>query len=116
MIREKIVHTDAHAHNTYFNVLAETGAVGLVLLLWFMNRMFNFIYALPRSLIRQTLLLSFWACAVASFTEHRLFTPSQMLPFVIMVGMTIAHHRFLTEANAGAAAPMEPALAGFTKQ
>ncbi|MGE5148196.1 MAG: hypothetical protein ACM3N5_15695, partial [Candidatus Eiseniibacteriota bacterium] len=108
---EKSFHSDAHAHHTYFNVLAETGAIGLVLLLWFMNRLFNFLFALPPSMIRQALLLSFWAAAVSAFTEHRLFTPSQMLPFIILVGMTIAHHRFITE-GAGATQPLEPAFAG----
>jgi O-antigen ligase len=108
----KIFHSDSHAHNTYFNVLAETGAVGLILLLWFLNRLFNFICGLSPGLVRNALLLSFWACVMASFTEHRLFTPSQMMPFVIIVGMTIAHHRFLSEANASAPLALEPALAG----
>lgn len=112
---EKTHHSDAHAHNTYLHVLAETGAVGLILLLWFLNRLFNFLYTLPPGLIRNALLLGFWAAVVSAFTEHRLFTPSQMLPFVILVGMTIAHHRFVTE-GAGSTQALEPAFAGLRER
>ena len=112
---EKTFHSDAHAHNTYFNVLAETGAIGLILLLWFLNRLFNFVFTLPPSLIRNALLLGFWAAVVSAFTEHRLFTPSQMLPFVILVGLTIAHHRFVTE-EADSTRALKPAFAGLRER
>jgi O-antigen ligase len=108
-------HTDAHAHHTFLHVMAEMGAVGLVLLLWFLNRLHAFLQTLESPMVRRALLLGFWVSVVSSFTEHRLFTPSQMLPFVIMVGLAFAHTNY-QEAQRRAARPTtQPALAGLAR-
>jgi O-antigen ligase len=106
-------HTDAHAHHTFLHIMAEMGAVGLVLILWFLNRLHGFLQTLDSPMVRQALLLGFWVAVVSSFTEHRLFTPSQMLPFVIMTGLAFANRNYadrmrrVAESMGG-----EPALAG----
>jgi O-antigen ligase len=104
-------HSDAHAHHTYLHVMAEMGAMGLVLLLWFLNRLHQFLKTIDSDMVRQALMLGFWVNVVSSFTEHRLFTPSQMLPYVIMVGLAFAHSRYqdsLTRSAAGLTGPPLP--------
>jgi O-antigen ligase len=90
-----VVQSDAHAHHTYLHVMAEMGALGLILLLWFLNRLHQFLHTVEPGMVRMALLLGFWVNVVSSFTEHRLFTPSQMLPYVIMVGFAFAQSRYL---------------------
>lgn len=87
-------HSDAHAHHTYLHIMAEMGAVGLVLLMWFLNRLHQFLKTIEPEMVRMALMLGFWVNVVSSFTEHRLFTPSQMLPFIIMVGLAFAQSRY----------------------
>jgi O-antigen ligase len=99
-------HTDGHAHHTYLHIMAEMGAVGLVLMLWFLNRLHEFLKTVESTTVRTALLLGFWVNVVSSFTEHRLFTPSQMLPYIIMVGLAFAQARYQDslEHGVGAAA------------
>jgi O-antigen ligase len=112
---DKIWHSDAHAHHTFLHVMAEMGAVGLVLLLWFLNRLHQFLQTLESPMVRRALLLGFWVAVVSSFTEHRLFTPSQMLPFVIMVGLAFARTNY-EEAQRRVARPtLQPALANVAR-
>jgi O-antigen ligase len=98
-------HSDSHAHHTFLHVMAEMGAVGLILLLWFLHRLHQFLKTVESSMIRMALLLGFWINVVSSFTEHRLFTPSQMLPYVIMVGLAFAQARYQDSLERGVAAP-----------
>jgi O-antigen ligase len=86
-VTEQPLHSDSHAHHTYLHVMAEMGAVGLILFLWFLNRLRQFLKTIDSSMVRTALLLGFWVNVVSAFTEHRLFTPSQMLPYIIMVGL-----------------------------
>ncbi|HVO16670.1 MAG TPA: O-antigen ligase family protein [Alphaproteobacteria bacterium] len=110
---EQFVHSDAHAHHTYLHVMAEMGAVGLVLLLWALHRLNEFTKTIDSPMVRRALLLGFWVNVVSSFTEHRLFTPSQMLPYVIMLGLAFAQSNYV-EAQQRRAPRTEgqPALAG----
>src|SRR5690606_2461173 len=50
-------HSDAHAHHTYLHIMAEMGAVGLVLLMWFLNRLHQFLKTVEPEMVRMALLL-----------------------------------------------------------
>ncbi|WP_461672885.1 O-antigen ligase family protein [Priestia megaterium] len=88
------INGDDHAHHTFLNVLAETGIIGLFLLFLFLFKVWKFINIIEKDPLRISLLLYFWFNILTSFTEHRLFTPSQMLPFTIILGLSIAHSRY----------------------
>jgi len=91
---ETMIHSDRHAHHSFLHVLAETGIIGLLMLICLLHSIWKSIVRLPDTAVRSALLLAFWLCIVSSFTEHRLFTPSQMLPFVLVLGLAIASSRF----------------------
>ncbi len=82
-------HTDGHAHNSTFNILAELGVVGyalFILLYSQINKKINGIAAFDPSL-SLALNLAFWTCIFSSATEHRITTPAQMIPFFIFFGI-----------------------------
>jgi len=85
------INSDAHAHNSYLNILAETGLVGLFLVILFLVNLRRFIgvSGLPGG-IELGLRIAFWVVIWSSFTEHRLTTPAQMLPFTILIGLTLS--------------------------
>ncbi len=88
-------HYDAaHAHHSFYHVLAETGIVGLILLLLFLSEVRKYLLTIKDSWVGSALFLAFWVAILSSFTEHRLFTPSQMLPFTILLGLSIAGSRY----------------------
>ncbi|CAN5836803.1 hypothetical protein BH23GEM3_BH23GEM3_00810 [soil metagenome] len=89
-----VVHSDAHAHHTFLHVLAETGVLGLGLLIGFLVQARRFILSIRLPALRYAFELVLWVNIVSSFTEHRLFTPSQMLPFVILLGLAVANREF----------------------
>lgn len=89
------IHSAAHAHNSYLNFLSETGLIGFLLVFLFLYSLHNFIKRkLPAiGLNNLGLLLAFWVAVWSSFTEHRLTTPSQMLPFTILIGLGLSTFR-----------------------
>lgn len=91
---EKYVYADSHAHHTFLHVLAETGVIGLGLLSWFLFHLHKYIVSIKDPILRPALLIIFWFNVWSSFTEHRLFTPSQMLPFTLLVGFLIGNQKF----------------------
>lgn len=92
-IPEYFEYSDAHAHHTFLHVLGETGIVGLILVLMMLVSMRRFILSLDTSSTKTALALMFWVAVWSSMTEHRLFTPSQMLPFTILLGLAIGNAR-----------------------
>lgn len=85
-------HTDAHAHHSYLQFLAEQGIVGLALFLTFWVSLFLYLKRIKtQPVIRDYLLIVFFTITFASFTAHRLTTPAQMLPFTISLGLFIMH-------------------------
>lgn len=84
----KMIFDDHHAHNTFLHVLAETGILGMVLLITFMFYCEKYIKTIKNKYIFLGLYLSLWGAIFSSVTEHRFFTPSQMLPFVLLLGLT----------------------------
>lgn len=89
------ISSDAHAHNTFFHVLAETGLVGFALLLIFLKGVDGLLKTKEVELsgVVLGLRLALWVGIWSSFTEHRLFTPSQMLPFTILLALYISYRQ-----------------------
>ncbi|HBS6366254.1 TPA: O-antigen ligase family protein [Klebsiella pneumoniae] len=83
-------HTDAHAHNSTFTILAELGSIGYVLFILLFNEINKKIRGLYNiDTMQYTYLsLAFWTCIFSSATEHRITTPAQMVPFFIIFGLT----------------------------
>ena len=84
-VTDAVRHSDLHAHNSYLHVMAEGGLVGLALLAAMLAQVLrafkgNDVVFLPAAFVVGSLL-------VASFTEHRLTTPSQAAPAFVIVGL-----------------------------
>lgn len=80
--------SDAHAHHSYLHILGEQGIVGLGLFLVFWVSLFFYLIGIRgRPVIRDFLLIAYFTLTFAAFTEHRITTPSNMLPFTIALGL-----------------------------
>jgi len=85
-------HTNAHAHHSYLHFIAEQGIVGLALFLTFWTSLFLYLKRIKtQPVIRDYLIISFFAITFASFTANRVTTPAQMLPFTISLGLFLMH-------------------------
>lgn len=80
----------SHAHNSYLHVLAETGLLGFGLLLVVLRETYKEINRIQFPALQLGLKLGFWVAIFSSMTEHRLFTPSEMLPFTIVLALAMA--------------------------
>ncbi|WP_407289917.1 O-antigen ligase family protein [Raoultella planticola] len=89
-----IRHSDAHAHNSTFTILAELGIVGYSLFILLFNEINKRIHELSsKDPIQYTCLsLALWTCIFSSATEHRITTPAQMVPFFIIFGISYIQH------------------------
>jgi O-antigen ligase len=111
------IFSDKHAHNTYLHVLGETGLVGLGLLIFFLWKLWKDIDSLQSPSVRLGLKLGYWMAILSSLTEHRMFTPSEMLPFTIILGLALGCRHYglgdegATTDGRALAAPTEPAIA-----
>ncbi|WP_018477443.1 O-antigen ligase family protein [Pontibacter roseus] len=82
------VYNDSHAHHSYLHILGEQGLIGLGLFLVFWMSVYRFLKNNGQHpVIQNFLLISFFNLSIMSFTEHRVTTPSNALPFVIMLGL-----------------------------
>ncbi|HFN6561058.1 TPA: O-antigen ligase family protein [Escherichia coli] len=92
-------HSEAHAHNSTFTILAELGVVGYLLFILLFNEINKKIIAIKKVEpgIFMALSLAFWTCSFSSATEHRITTPSQMIPFFILFG--ICYLKFFGRRN-----------------
>lgn len=91
---QELSFNSAHAHNSYLHVLGETGAVGFILMIYMLAKMWQCINTMHPPPIQLGMKLAFWVAIFSSMTEHRLFTPAQMLPFTICYGMILANSRW----------------------
>jgi len=87
------IYSDAHAHNTYLHVMAETGIIGLILLVILIWKMRDEIIQIDSKPLRIGLFIALQVNIYSSFTEHRFFTPSQMIPFMLVLGLALAENR-----------------------
>ncbi|WP_410014352.1 O-antigen ligase family protein [Sodalis sp. C49] len=96
-----IAHTASHAHNSLLMILAELGIVGLVLYIYLFNQLNKEIkrIQLHDSSAGLALALAFWSCIFSAATEHRITTPSQMLPFFLYFGICYMNYRNRPQLN-----------------
>lgn len=86
--QEAKTFSDSHAHHSFLHFLGELGLIGLFIFLKFWNTVYDFLKRNnynPR--IRTFLLISFYNLTIMSFTEHRITTPSNALPFVLALAL-----------------------------
>lgn len=84
-------YNDAHAHHSYFHIIGELGLTGIFIFFMFWLSIYNFlIKADAYPYVRGFLLIAFFNITFASLTEHRLTTPSSILPFVLSLGLLYA--------------------------
>lgn len=78
-------YNSAHAHNTYLHVLGEQGIIGELLFLMMWVSVFKSIAKRrDQTFVKNGLLISFWALTFSSFTEHRIPSPSNVFPFMLI--------------------------------
>ncbi|MBI1910220.1 MAG: O-antigen ligase family protein [Deltaproteobacteria bacterium] len=87
------MYNDGHAHESFLHILAETGLVGFFLFILVLKAMWSFIKKIPDPEVSFGLQIAFWFNVFSSMTEHRFFTPSQMIAFTIILGLAIAVYR-----------------------
>ena len=80
-----IINHDNHAHNTFLHVMAENGLFGLFLLIMLIVQMARSCKS-DQPKIGQLLGTMLIYCVLSALTEHRFFTPSQMVPFILLLG------------------------------
>ena len=94
-----IAHTDSHAHNSFLNILAELGVVGLILMLRFYWQLLAWcregaaaaLNGDGRNFIAFRFIELSSVCLLAmSATEHRLTTPSNVLMIALALSLLIA--------------------------
>lgn len=85
----EITHTDSHAHNSTFAILSELGIIGYFLFVLLFSQILSKINEMWKFNANYTLMLlfNFWSCVFSSGTEHRITTPSQMVPFFTLFGI-----------------------------
>jgi hypothetical protein len=96
-----VAHTDSHAHNSYLNILAELGIVGLAIIVRFYWLLVRWCQEGANAALRESgrdfiafrfVELSSVCLLAMSATEHRLSTPSNVLPISLVVSLLIASH------------------------
>jgi O-antigen ligase len=94
-----IAHTDSHAHNSYLNILAELGAIGLALVLrfywlliiWCQENAAAALNARGRNISAYRFVELSAVCLLAmAATEHRLTTPSNALILTLVLSLLLA--------------------------
>ncbi|MGF6552036.1 O-antigen ligase family protein [Paraburkholderia youngii] len=95
-----IEHSDSHAHNSYLNILAELGVVGLALILAFFWKLVEWSKqgAAYAALVEggrhfaafRFVEISSVCLLVMSATEHRLVTPSNVLILSLVISLLLA--------------------------
>jgi O-antigen ligase len=84
------IHSDAHAHNSYVHFIAEGGLVMILLLVWVVSAIER-VCRHANNVISKSVMAGLFCIVIASASEHRFVTPSQMIPFCIMAGGACAH-------------------------
>lgn len=95
-------YNDAHAHHTYVHLLAEQGVVGLLVFLGMWRAVFRAIRENRRqSMVGDGLTILFWALTFASFTEHRIPSPSNAFPFILIFVLYFCSSRGAVRKSTG---------------
>lgn len=80
------VFNSNHAHHSYLHILGEQGVFGLSIFMMFWKSLYQSITkSLVPGEVKVYLMTSLVSIMVAGFTEHRMTTPSTILPFILSV-------------------------------
>jgi len=90
---------DSHAHHSYLHILGEQGLVGLGIFLLFWYSIYIYLKKGPDTVVRNFLLVSYFNLSIMSFTEHRITSPSNALPFVITLCLYILKRNYTKRQN-----------------
>jgi O-antigen ligase len=88
------IFNNIHGHHSYLHILAEEGVIGLTLFLLFWLNLFKYITSPKRmfpNFVRIFLIISFFNLVFMSFTEHRITTPSNVFPFVLILVLALMY-------------------------
>jgi len=86
--QENKLFSDSHAHHSFLHFLGELGVLGLTIFLLFWRSVYKFLLNNNyNNKVQSFLLVSFFNLTIMSFTEHRITTPSNALPFVIALSL-----------------------------
>ncbi|WP_145994837.1 O-antigen ligase [Geobacillus sp. WSUCF-018B] len=87
-----ISHTNYHAHNSYLHILSELGILGAGLFFMIFKGILDNAKRLEikEQLLVQTLTIYM---LIVSLSEHRITTPSQMIPYFIIVILILCRNR-----------------------
>lgn len=85
---ENYIFDSNHAHHSYLHILGEQGVVGFYIFMMFWYNLYKSISNSSSTMfVKLYLLSSMVAILIAGFTEHRLTTPSSILPFTISIAL-----------------------------
>lgn len=94
-VQEKKSYNDSHAHHSFLHFLGELGIIGLFIFLKFWRSLYRFLLKNDQQpIIRDFLLVSFFNLTIMSFTEHRITTPSNALPFVLTLSLYFVYTNY----------------------
>jgi O-antigen ligase len=108
---QTFLHTDAHAHNSFLHIMAESGLVGLVLFLVLLSNILKEVLTVNSKFLQNGLLLSFWTLTFASLSEHRWVSPSNSLPFFLILFIALSFGNTTSGREGDSAEPTEDSLA-----
>jgi len=94
-----------NAHNSYFNILCESGVVGLLFFLWLWCLIYYRLHIAAKYFSDQVKLLAYFQAAqglvvfsmTAALTGHALASPSLTLPVMTIIGAGLAFQRANTD-------------------
>ncbi|MBD0779698.1 O-antigen ligase family protein [Maribacter sp. ANRC-HE7] len=79
------VFSSHHAHHSYLHILGEQGILGFAIFIYLLSSIYSFLRKNAQStFVQESLLFTFFNLIIMSFTEHRLTSPSNALPFVLI--------------------------------
>ncbi|MCB4798328.1 O-antigen ligase family protein [Neotamlana laminarinivorans] len=85
----------SHAHHSYFHFLGEFGIIGFLIFVAFWWNVYKYLERNDQNKIVQLILImSYFNLTIMSFTEHRITTPSNALPFVISLSLYIIYNNY----------------------
>jgi O-antigen ligase len=85
----------AHAHHSYLHILGEFGIVGFIFFIIMWRKIYlNICKESQFKYSQDVIYMSYWTLIFASFTEHRISSPSNAFPFVLSYLLYIAANKY----------------------
>lgn len=91
------VYNSSHAHHSFLHILGEEGILGFMLFILFWVNLFKYLISrnriIPKSIL-DFLVICFFNLSLMSFTEHRITSPSNASPFILVLCLSIIYSNF----------------------